>query len=307
MGRNKQVYCKVCLRTMRNDNLKEHMKVHEKYNGNRDEICSSRSRESTESTSTFSSEESVESNTLSKVDEEGLRKILRKENQEYKEKIKLGQAIYKLLGQEDILQEGLNKVYKEALDLYIKRKQSIDHQNIILRPWQGDLLRQIENPTERKVIWVRGAQCGEGKSWFQEFVESRFGWERVVCAMDIKLKKSSICHVLGKRPLTTTDIFLFNVGKAKAFDEVNYEVLEKIKDGRILASKYDSRELKFKIPNVVVVFSNDKPDVKQLALDRWLIFSIINGDLVDNTKEYLIPKGKMRTTEWNGCKEEYTY
>ena len=50
-----------------------------------------------------------------------------------------------------------------------------------------------------------------------------------------------------------------------------------------------------------------KPDVKQLALDRWLIFSIINGNLVDNTKEYLIPKGKMRTTEWNGCKEEYTY
>ena len=196
---------------------------------------------------------------------------------------------------------------KEALGLYMKQKQGIDHENIILRPWQEDLLRQIEHPTERKVIWVRGAKCGEGKSWFQEFVESRFGWERVVCAMDIKLKKSGICHVLGKRPLTTTDIFLFNVGKAKTFDEVNYEVLEKIKDGRILASKYDSKELKFKTPNVVVVFSTDKPDVKQLALDRWLIFSIINGDLVDKTKEYLIPKGKMSTTDWNGCREEYTY
>ena len=57
----------------------------------------------------------------------------------------------------------------------------------------------------------------------------------------------------------------------------------------------------------MVVFSNDKPDVKQLALDRWLIFSIINGDLVDKTKEYLIPKGKMSTSDWNGCREEYTY
>ena len=113
--------------------------------------------------------------------------------------------------------------------------------------------------------------------------------------------------VLGKRPLTTTDIFLFNVGKAKTFDEVNYEVLEKIKDGRILASKYDSKELKFKTTNVVVVFSNDKSDVKQLALDRWQIFSIINGDLVDKTKEYLTSKGKMSTTDWNGCREEYTY
>ena len=138
----------------------------------------------------------------------------------------------------------------------MKQKQGIDHENIILRPWQEDLLRQIAHPTERKVIWVRGAQCGEGKTWFQEFVESRFGWERVVCGFDIKVKKSSICHALGKRPLTTTDIFLFNVGKAKTFDEVNYEVLEKIKDGRMIASKYDSRELKFKSPNVVVVFSN---------------------------------------------------
>ena len=45
--------------------------------------------------------------------------------------------------------------------------------------------------------------------------------------MDIKAKNSSICHALGKRPLTTTDIFLFNVGKANTMDEVNYEVLEK--------------------------------------------------------------------------------
>ena len=96
--------------------------------------------------------------------------------------------------------------------------------------------------------------------------------------------------------LTTTDIFLFNVGKANTINEVNYEVLEKIKDGRILASKYDSKELKFKTPNIVVVFSNDKPDVKQLASDRWKIFSIINEGLVED----LIPKGKKSTSDSNG-------
>ena len=292
------------MRTMRNDTLKGHMKVHEKYEKNEH---SHRSQESIQTTSTYCSEESEESSTLPRIDGEGLRKILRMKNQEYKEKIQLGKEIYKILGHDDIKQESLEKIHKDALDLYMKQKQGIDHENIILRPWQEDLLRQIEHPTDRKVIWVRGAKCGEGKSWFQEFVESRFGWGRVVCGMDIKVKKSSICHALGKRPLTTTDIFLFNVGKAQTFDEVNYEVLKKIKDGRILASKFDSKELKFKSPNVVVVFSNDKPDIKQLALDRWLIFSIINGELVDNTKESLIPKGKLSTSDWNGCREEYTY
>ena len=107
--------------------------------------------------------------------------------------------------------------------------------------------------------------------------------------MDIKLKKSSICHVLRKRCLAPTDIFLFDVGKAKTFDTVNYEVLEK-KNGRILASKFDSVELKLRTPNIVVVFSNDRPEVNQLAHDRWKIFSIENDDLVEKP----IPHSKSK-------------
>ena len=99
--------------------------------------------------------------------------------------------------------------------------------------------------------------------------------------MDLKLKKSSICHALRKRCLATTDIFLFEVGKAKTFDAVNSEVLEIIKTGRILASKFDSVELKLRTPNIVVVFSNDRPEINQLARDRWKIFSIENDDLVE--------------------------
>ena len=38
--------------------------------------------------------------------------------------------------------------------------------------------------------------------------------------MDIKLIKSSICHALRKRSLMTTDILLFDVGKANIFDGV---------------------------------------------------------------------------------------
>ena len=85
----------------------------------------------------------------------------------------------------------------------------------------------------------------------------------------------------------TTDIFLFDVGKAQTDDGVNYELLEKIKNGRILASKFDSKELKFHTPNTVVVFSNEKPDVKQLSKDRWKIFQIRDDDLIDVTEIYV--------------------
>ena len=59
------------------------------------------------------------------------------------------------------------------------------------------------------------------------------------------------------------------------------------KNGRILASKFDIKELKFHTPNTVVVFSNEKPDVKQLSKDRWKIFYIKDDDLVDARANYI--------------------
>ena len=76
---------------------------------------------------------------------------------------------------------------------------------------------------------------------------------------------------------------MFNVGKANTFDGVNYEVLEKIKDGKLVASKYDSAELRFKTPNVVVVFSNQRPNKSELSRDRWAIFEIEDDKLVDTS------------------------
>ena len=242
---------------------------------------------------------------------EVLRENLLKDGVEHEEKFNLGAMIYQILGEDNnIEQDSLRPQYKEALDLFIKRKQYIDQQNVILRPWQADLMKYIENPTYREVIWVKGAQGCEGKSWFQEYVETKFGWNRVVNGMDIKTTSSSICHALGKRPLTTTEIFLFNVGKAKTFEDVNYDILEKIKDGKLLASKYDSKELRLRRPNVVVVFSNDSPNVRELAVDRWRIFSIKENNLVDVTIEATNPnrvkheniklkvKNKKKTASW---------
>ena len=77
----------------------------------------------------------------------------------------------------------------------------------------------------------------------------------------------------------TIDTFLFDVGKANTDDGVNYELLEKIKNGRTVAAKFDSKELKFKTPNT----SNEAPDVSELSKDRWKIFRIRDDDLIDVT------------------------
>jgi len=206
--------------------------------------------------------------------------------EEYERKLQLGEIVYKHAKDCGIPEESLCKEYKEAKDLYVKNKQNIDVENVILRPWQEGLLNYIK-PSDREVIWVIGRKGNEGKTWFQEFLASKFGWSRVICGMDIRMKKSSICHILSKRSLMTTDIFLFDVGKAKTDDDMNYELIEHVKNGRTLAGKFDSKELKFHTPNIIVVFSNEKPDVDQLSKDRWTIFQIRDEELLDATEKYV--------------------
>ena len=53
----------------------------------------------------------------------------------------------------------------------------------------------------------------------------------------------------------------------------------KMKDGETFASKYESQQLK---PNVVMVFSNSPPDVKELAKVRFRVFNINYNQLQKN-------------------------
>merc|ERR1712081_6105 len=94
-------------------------------------------------------------------------------------------------------------------------------------------------------------------------------------------------------PIVTADIFLFNIGKSmKKFDRINYDALEKMKDGEAFVSKYDSQQLKIRAPNVVMVFSNSPPDVKELAKVRFRVFNINNNQL--QKKTLLISKTQRR-------------
>ena len=130
----------------------------------------------------------------------------------------------------------------------------------------------------RKVIWVCGYTGSQGKSWFQDYVETLYGYARVA-RLDLRNKTSNILYTLSKRPLQSTKIFLFNDARAPDQADQNYTVLEQIKDGNAISSKYASTVLKFKTPNVVIVFSNTQPYRAKLSADRWIIFSIKKGKL----------------------------
>ena len=75
------------------------------------------------------------------------------------------------------------------------------------------------------------------------------------------------------------DIFLFNDSRSIMGEEVNmYRILEDIKDGAATTSKYDNQVIKFKTPNIVMVFSNSPPKRASLSADRWNVYTpSVNG------------------------------
>ena len=276
-----KVTCKECFRIMRSDHLKRHMKQHEE--SKQVSFCEvSPSSSETSLNTNFNSESTCNSYESSSIARGKIIEKLMTDNEEYKYKLERGKILYEEVNQLGIQEESLCQEYRVLLDIYRKQKKNIDIENVILRPWQESLLQYMK-PSDREIIWVVGVKGNEGKSWFQEFLESKFGWHRAICGMDIKMKKGNICHALRKRSLMSTNVFLFDVGKSKTFDEINYGVLEKIKNGRIVADKYNTAELKFYTPNIVVVFSNGRPNTRELSKDRWKIFQIRDNDLMDVT------------------------
>ena len=291
--RHKKMQCKVCGRCIRSDNMKRHSRTHQDILTMAEDEAREELRRRNESflereekiqkLEEIAHQEEIDiSNCLdttpTPVITQSLEEELLKENQDYLDRLELGKQIARIINKGTVLEESLSRDRKNALELYRKQKPCINIQKAHLRIWQQQLLRLIKKPLKREVYWICGYNGNEGKSWFQDYIEARYGYARVA-RLDLLNKTTNILFTLSKRPLQSTDIFLFNDTRATDVADQNYAVLEQIKDGNAISSKYSSTVLKFKIPNIVIVFSNTQPNKTKLSHDRWIIFSIKKGEL----------------------------
>ena len=269
--------CKVCYREMRSDVLPRHMKQHSMRN----ESSPVTNISVTNNYNTISGVSTERKDEENENKDEELKKYLIKIENEYQEKLVQGKKIYKMLGEGVVSYQALPREMKEDVDHYMENQADFrDVGNVELKPWQESLLEYVQQPCDREIFWIIGKEGNEGKNWFQKYVKSWLGARRVVTGIDIKANNASIFQALRKCPIVTADIFLFNIGKSmKKFDQINYDALEKMKDGEAFASKYDSQQLKIRVLNVVMVFSNSPPDVKELAKVRFRVFNINNNQL----------------------------
>ena len=114
----------------------------------------------------------------------------------YDEKISLGERIHKVLMETNAKEESLSRQHKEAFDLYQRQRLAINPDKVVkLYPWQQQALEIIRKPSHREIIWIKGARGSEGKTWFQNYVQSLIGYDKVI-QLDLKNSIGSIMQLL---------------------------------------------------------------------------------------------------------------
>ena len=62
-----------------------------------------------------------------------------------------------------------------------------------------------------------------------------------------------------------------------------------------MAGKYTTKRMRFKTPNVIMVFSNNYPDTSDFSEDRWNIFKINKDMKLEDVTVSQLKKRKKNT------------
>ena len=200
----------------------------------------------------------------------------------YKRKLERGLLIESILKKcPDTIEEALDIRGRECLKLYQQSSAAyFKMEEVVLKPWQEQVIKFIDEPSDRVVYWVVGDKENQGKTFIQNYIRQLYGSRRVLNS-EVNAKKNDIAYLLSVEGLTCRDVFLFNLLRSDC--DVAYGILENIKDGFLISSKYKSKFVKIQTPNTVIVFSNSLPDCAQLSKDRWKIYKISGDELCRTT------------------------
>jgi len=136
-----------------------------------------------------------------------------------------------------------------------------------LQEWQEKIINIIkEKPDDRKIHWFWETQGGIGKTSLAKSICIKNKSAIYICgnASDIKY---AICS-MGEGP----EIVIWDIPRSIK-NNIDYSALEQVKNGIFFSTKYESGQMIFNIPHIIV-FANDPPKNGELSSDRWDIHNI---------------------------------
>lgn len=141
----------------------------------------------------------------------------------------------------------------------------------ILYNWQKRIIDLISAPPDnRKIYWFWEETGNVGKSSFaKHLVLTRSALLVSGKGADIKY---CIASELDKRDI---EIIIYDIPR-QSLGHINFAALEEVKNGLFFSSKYESKNIIYNIPHLII-FANQPPspvDLFYLSKDRWIIEEI---------------------------------
>lgn len=137
------------------------------------------------------------------------------------------------------------------------------------RYWQQSLLDAIApSPDDRTIFWVTDTHGGKGKSRLAKHLVLSHG------AVHLEGRIQDMAYAYNKEPIA-----LFDVSRAAAeHSDHLYSMAEKLKNGVVVSTKYESVQKIFSPPHVIF-FSNQSWDRSKFTNDRVIEFDLNNPEL----------------------------
>lgn len=179
-------------------------------------------------------------------------------------------AIRELL-RENGPQEGMRLVAEQFTGQFIRYPSGItqladlmvpkvpERADFTLRPWQSCLVEILKGPAhDRHIYWIEDGVGGQGKSRLGTYLC------RAMNAIELDGKIADCAFSYASQPIVIFDLARpTDVSLAKDL----YVMAEKLKNGQLVSSKYQSKMKVFKVPHVIF-FSNHAPPMGVWSADR---------------------------------------
>lgn len=158
---------------------------------------------------------------------------------------------------------------------------------LTLKSWQQDLINLIDSdPDNRSIYWYYDNIGNCGKTTLAKHLCIRHPDEILYLSGGPASCKYGITTFLYnkiKGKLVRNDkklrATIFDYTRSQD-DKVSYQALEEVKNGIFFNTKYESMQVLFDCPHVIV-FANFMPEIEKLSKDRWKIININAEEILD--------------------------
>lgn len=143
-------------------------------------------------------------------------------------------------------------------------KPEFDYPSLL--PWQEKAVEMLEQQNRRQILFIVDPEGGKGKTILSIYLQVNKN-----CVYLCGAKSMDLAHIYSKNK--QCEVVIFDMSKCTNPDYWPYNLMEQMKNGMVISTKYNSKTI-FTKSKKIIVFSNEEPDREKLTKDRYQILRI---------------------------------